>query len=102
METHTIMTIIGVIMAIVAVAELIVAVRHARLTRDLKSKVDLDSSQVQASLEEKATKEDVKALEQDIEPTVRRIVPTVLQEMVQQYANQRPADQRRSSDAASR
>jgi len=102
METQTIMTIIGVIMAIIAVAELIVAVRHARLTRELKSKVDLDSSQVQAALEEKATKEEVQALKLDIVPTVRRIVLTVLQEMVQQYANPRPADQRRSSDADSR
>lgn len=102
METQTIMTIIGVIMAIIAVAELIVAVRHARLTRKLKSKVDLNSAQVQAALEEKATKEEVQALKLDIEPTVRRIVLTVLQEMVQQYANPRLADQRRSSDADSR
>ena len=97
MEAERIMVIIAVVMAAVAVAELIVMILQVRLARQLRE----DLSQVQRDLEEKATKAAMGKLKQDILPTVQRIVPRVLQEMAAQYANQRPADQRRSSGADS-
>ena len=88
-------TTVTVVMGIIGVFEVILGVVQIRLARKLKVKVNQD-------LAKKATKEELREVEDSIDPTLRRLVPEVLQAMAELYMNRSSADQQGSSGADSR
>lgn len=92
------------VMVFIAFAQLCVGIWQIRVviwqtevSQKLSVQADLERFQLRQELAEKATKQEMDALRQDINRRVQRRVPEVLQEMAEQYASRWSADQQESS-----
>lgn len=97
------------VMWILVLAQVCVGIWQIALSRKLSDHAKHEMSQLKQELAEKATKEDLREVEDSIDQTLRRRVrevlqemAEVLQEMAEQYASRWSADQQESSGVDSR